>query len=134
MLVEAHDTLVLIDTGFELRDISDTRSRLSPFFLALLAPDFREEFTASATSRRSATTRAMYSVSFRRIWISAMPADWTTSRMQKCTCLPRKRQSLRELKRDHANAVRIMSSHDVHEFEAAAHRNIMTLSRHLVLA
>jgi glyoxylase-like metal-dependent hydrolase (beta-lactamase superfamily II) len=46
MLVETRDTLVLIDTGFGLRDITDTRSRLSRFFLALLAPDFREEFTA----------------------------------------------------------------------------------------
>lgn len=34
---------------------------------------------------------------------------------------------LRELKRDHARAVRIMSSHDVREFEAAAHRRVTTL-------
>jgi glyoxylase-like metal-dependent hydrolase (beta-lactamase superfamily II) len=46
MLVEARDCLVLIDTGFGLRDVADARARLSGFFLTLLAPDFREEFTA----------------------------------------------------------------------------------------
>jgi glyoxylase-like metal-dependent hydrolase (beta-lactamase superfamily II) len=46
MLIEVGETLVLIDTGFGLRDIADARSRLSRLFLALLAPDFREEFTA----------------------------------------------------------------------------------------
>ncbi|WP_129645860.1 MBL fold metallo-hydrolase [Peristeroidobacter agariperforans] len=46
LLVEANNTLVLIDTGFGLRDVADPRSRLSRFFLTLLSPDFREEFTA----------------------------------------------------------------------------------------
>ncbi|HEY0681368.1 MAG TPA: MBL fold metallo-hydrolase [Steroidobacter sp.] len=46
MLVETNDCLVLIDTGFGLRDVADPRSRLSRFFLTLLAPEFREEFTA----------------------------------------------------------------------------------------
>jgi glyoxylase-like metal-dependent hydrolase (beta-lactamase superfamily II) len=46
MLVESNDGLVLIDTGFGLRDVADPRSRLSRFFLALLAPEFRETFTA----------------------------------------------------------------------------------------
>src|SRR5690606_2469582 len=46
MLVETGQGLVLIDTGFGLRDVADPQSRLSKFFLALLAPDFREEFTA----------------------------------------------------------------------------------------
>lgn len=46
MLVETEQGLVLIDTGFGLRDVANPRSRLSKFFLALLAPDFREEFTA----------------------------------------------------------------------------------------
>lgn len=46
MLVETKDCLVLIDTGFGLRDVADPRSRLSRFFLTLLAPEFREEFTA----------------------------------------------------------------------------------------
>lgn len=40
------DALVLIDTGFGLRDVADPRARLSRFFLTLLSPDFREEFTA----------------------------------------------------------------------------------------
>lgn len=46
LLVEIRNTLVLIDTGFGLRDVANPRARLSKFFLALLAPAFREEFTA----------------------------------------------------------------------------------------
>jgi glyoxylase-like metal-dependent hydrolase (beta-lactamase superfamily II) len=46
MLVETNDSLVLIDTGFGLRDVADPQARLSRFFLALLAPEFRENFTA----------------------------------------------------------------------------------------
>jgi glyoxylase-like metal-dependent hydrolase (beta-lactamase superfamily II) len=46
LLVESDDGLVLVDTGFGLRDVRDPRSRLSAFFLALLSPDFREEATA----------------------------------------------------------------------------------------
>jgi len=46
LLVETEAGLVLIDTGFGLRDVADPRGRLSHFFLALLSPDFREEMTA----------------------------------------------------------------------------------------
>lgn len=46
ILVETDRELVLVDTGFGLLDVRDPRSRLSRFFLALLSPDFREEFTA----------------------------------------------------------------------------------------
>jgi glyoxylase-like metal-dependent hydrolase (beta-lactamase superfamily II) len=46
LLVEAGEFLVLIDTGFGLRDVMDPYSRLSRFFLTLLAPDFRRELTA----------------------------------------------------------------------------------------
>ncbi len=46
LLVESRDGLVLVDTGYGLRDIADPRSRLSAFFLAMLSPDFREEMTA----------------------------------------------------------------------------------------
>ncbi len=46
LLVEAPDSLVLIDTGYGLRDVADPRSRLSPFFRALLRPELREEMTA----------------------------------------------------------------------------------------
>jgi glyoxylase-like metal-dependent hydrolase (beta-lactamase superfamily II) len=46
MLVETRAGLVLIDTGFGLRDVAQPRSRLSPFFLALTSPDLREEMTA----------------------------------------------------------------------------------------
>lgn len=46
ILVEAGSQLVLVDTGFGLRDIAEPRGRLSRFFLALLAPEFREEMTA----------------------------------------------------------------------------------------
>lgn len=46
ILVETADCLVLVDTGFGLEDVRHPRDRLSGFFLTLLAPDFREEFTA----------------------------------------------------------------------------------------
>lgn len=47
VLVETANQLVLIDTGLGLRDVADPASRLSKFFLGLLAPDFREELTAA---------------------------------------------------------------------------------------
>jgi glyoxylase-like metal-dependent hydrolase (beta-lactamase superfamily II) len=46
LLIESGEGLVLVDTGFGLRDVHDPRSRLSAFFLALVSPDFREELTA----------------------------------------------------------------------------------------
>jgi glyoxylase-like metal-dependent hydrolase (beta-lactamase superfamily II) len=46
MLLEARDSLVLVDTGFGLRDVAHPGLRLSKFFLALLAPEFRSELTA----------------------------------------------------------------------------------------
>lgn len=46
LLVEADDRLILVDTGLGLRDVRDPRSRLSRFFLGLVAPDLREEMTA----------------------------------------------------------------------------------------
>ncbi len=46
LLVETRAHLVLIDTGFGLRDVADPHGRLSHFFLSLLSPDFREEMTA----------------------------------------------------------------------------------------
>lgn len=46
LLVESDDGLVLIDTGFGLRDVADPRSRLSAFFLLMLKPELREEMTA----------------------------------------------------------------------------------------
>lgn len=46
LLVESRGGLILVDTGFGLRDVRDPRSRLSAFFLSLLSPDFREEATA----------------------------------------------------------------------------------------
>jgi glyoxylase-like metal-dependent hydrolase (beta-lactamase superfamily II) len=46
LLVESDAGLVLVDTGFGLRDVFDPRTRLSRFFLAMLKPDFREEMTA----------------------------------------------------------------------------------------
>src|SRR3954467_1761098 len=46
LAIETSDGLVLVDTGFGLRDVANPRSRLSGFFLALLSPDFREEMTA----------------------------------------------------------------------------------------
>ncbi|HYF07252.1 MAG TPA: MBL fold metallo-hydrolase [Acetobacteraceae bacterium] len=46
MAIETDAGLVLIDTGFGLRDVAQPRTRLSGFFLALLSPEFREEMTA----------------------------------------------------------------------------------------
>ncbi|MFL6699775.1 MAG: MBL fold metallo-hydrolase [Vitreoscilla sp.] len=46
LLVEGPDGLVLVDTGFGLRDVANPRQRLSAFFLSLLSPDFREDMTA----------------------------------------------------------------------------------------
>jgi glyoxylase-like metal-dependent hydrolase (beta-lactamase superfamily II) len=46
LLIETVAGLVLVDTGFGLRDVHDPSSRLSRFFLGLVSPDFREEMTA----------------------------------------------------------------------------------------
>jgi glyoxylase-like metal-dependent hydrolase (beta-lactamase superfamily II) len=46
LLIETASSLVLVDTGFGLRDVADPFSRLSRSFLSLLAPDLREEMTA----------------------------------------------------------------------------------------
>jgi glyoxylase-like metal-dependent hydrolase (beta-lactamase superfamily II) len=46
LLIETGDSLVLVDTGFGLRDVADPHSRLSAFFLGLVRPEFREEMTA----------------------------------------------------------------------------------------
>jgi glyoxylase-like metal-dependent hydrolase (beta-lactamase superfamily II) len=46
LLIETSDSLVLVDTGYGLRDIAAPRSRLNPFFLALLQPQLREEMSA----------------------------------------------------------------------------------------
>jgi len=46
LLVEAGDGLVLVDTGFGLRDVAEPRKRLGGFFRALVAPELREEMTA----------------------------------------------------------------------------------------
>lgn len=46
LLVEARDALVLVDTGYGLRDVHDPRGRLAAFFLALNKPELREEMTA----------------------------------------------------------------------------------------
>ncbi len=46
LLVELGDRLVLVDTGFGLRDVADPRTRLSLFFRVLTSPEWREEMTA----------------------------------------------------------------------------------------
>jgi glyoxylase-like metal-dependent hydrolase (beta-lactamase superfamily II) len=46
LLLETSAGLVLVDTGFGLRDVAHPRTRLSGFFLSLVSPDFREEMTA----------------------------------------------------------------------------------------
>ena len=47
LLIETDSAgLVLVDTGYGLRDVADPRGRLSKFFLALNKPELREEMTA----------------------------------------------------------------------------------------
>jgi glyoxylase-like metal-dependent hydrolase (beta-lactamase superfamily II) len=46
LLIETARGLVLVDTGFGLRDVEYPASRLSRFFLLLMRPDFRREMTA----------------------------------------------------------------------------------------
>ncbi len=46
VLVETASGLVLIDTGYGLRDIADPLERIGRFFMRLLDPEFREELTA----------------------------------------------------------------------------------------
>jgi glyoxylase-like metal-dependent hydrolase (beta-lactamase superfamily II) len=46
LLIEVGSELVLVDTGFGLRDVANPKSRLSRFFLALVSPEFRAEMTA----------------------------------------------------------------------------------------
>lgn len=46
LLIESGSGLVLVDTGYGLKDVANPRSRLSQFFLRLLKPEFREELTA----------------------------------------------------------------------------------------
>ena len=46
LLVEAKEGLILVDTGYGLRDVQAPRSRLSPFFLSLVKPELRQEMTA----------------------------------------------------------------------------------------
>ncbi len=46
LLVETGSGLVLVDTGFGLRDAADPPGRLSKFFLFLTSPELREEMTA----------------------------------------------------------------------------------------
>lgn len=45
LAIETSAGLVLVDTGFGLQDVANPK-RLSAFFLALLAPEFRAEMTA----------------------------------------------------------------------------------------
>jgi glyoxylase-like metal-dependent hydrolase (beta-lactamase superfamily II) len=46
LLVELDHTLVLVDTGYGLRDVRDPASRLSRFFLTINTPELRESMTA----------------------------------------------------------------------------------------
>jgi glyoxylase-like metal-dependent hydrolase (beta-lactamase superfamily II) len=46
LLIETRSGLVLVDTGYGLRDIAHPRSRINPVFLALMKPELREEMSA----------------------------------------------------------------------------------------
>jgi glyoxylase-like metal-dependent hydrolase (beta-lactamase superfamily II) len=47
LAIEAGDGLVLVDTGFGLRDVARPEERISPFFRALNRPQLRREDTAA---------------------------------------------------------------------------------------
>lgn len=46
LLVESDFGLILVDTGYGLRDVREPRERIHPLFLTLLRPELREEMTA----------------------------------------------------------------------------------------
>ncbi|HUQ06238.1 MAG TPA: MBL fold metallo-hydrolase [Kofleriaceae bacterium] len=46
LAIETAAGVVLVDTGYGLRDVEDPRSRISAMFLALLKPELRPELTA----------------------------------------------------------------------------------------
>jgi glyoxylase-like metal-dependent hydrolase (beta-lactamase superfamily II) len=46
LLIETGSQLVLVDTGYGLRDVENPGARLSRWFLRLMSPDFRAEMTA----------------------------------------------------------------------------------------
>lgn len=46
LLIESAEGLILVDTGYGLREVRNPQSRLSKFFLKLLSPDLREDLTA----------------------------------------------------------------------------------------
>ncbi len=52
LLLETSNSLVLVDTGYGLRDVAQPRSRLNPVFLALMKPELRPEMTAIAQVER----------------------------------------------------------------------------------
>jgi glyoxylase-like metal-dependent hydrolase (beta-lactamase superfamily II) len=52
VLVEGKDELLLVDTGYGLKDVANPRGRLSRFFLTMLRPELREEMTAIRQIRR----------------------------------------------------------------------------------
>ena len=54
-LIEHEQGLVLVDTGFGVRDVEDPHGRLSRTLLALLAPDLRREMTAIYQIERGTT-------------------------------------------------------------------------------
>jgi glyoxylase-like metal-dependent hydrolase (beta-lactamase superfamily II) len=46
LLIEAAVGLVLVDTGYGMRDVADPKGRLSKFFLTMNDPELRDELTA----------------------------------------------------------------------------------------
>jgi glyoxylase-like metal-dependent hydrolase (beta-lactamase superfamily II) len=46
LLLEAANSLVLVDTGYGMQDVAFPRARLNAFFLALVKPELRQEMTA----------------------------------------------------------------------------------------
>jgi glyoxylase-like metal-dependent hydrolase (beta-lactamase superfamily II) len=46
LLLELRNCLMLVDTGYGLRDVEAPRSRIDPFMLTLMKPELRQEMTA----------------------------------------------------------------------------------------
>ncbi|WP_343230390.1 MBL fold metallo-hydrolase [Xanthomonas euvesicatoria] len=83
--METSAGLVLIDTGFGLRDVAEPGARLSRFFLALVKPDLREEMTAIRQIQRlGLDPRDVRHIVLTHL-DSTTPAGWTTFRMRACT-------------------------------------------------
>lgn len=138
LLIETAQSLVLVDTGFGLNDVRHPRSRLSAFFLALLAPDFREELTAVRQVERlgqlwsSRTRWHTYRGSEGDRWfgfscvrpLRGLGADLALVPLTGHT-LGHAGVAIRTLAEAHGQAVQVCCSHHPVEFERITGRSLL---------